>query len=529
MAKILRGTISPAIKNCFEAPKKRLLWTPRPDTHSTSNQSFSPIQISTRTYCDSSTDEIPSEFYYKAYGKIHGVDRCTYQGMDLVDKMLPGSEDKKDPMIHIRNPQIMDDIYPIHADYLVIGGGIMGASVAYWLSMMRTKSKVVIVEKDPAFTQAATVLSVGGIRQQFSLQENIQMSMFGAEFLRDSFRHLSVWGKEIPRLNFNPQGYLFLASEAGVPQMEEVHMLQRRLGAKVSLFSTTRLKEDFPWLNLKDVAMGSYGLENEGWFDPWSLLNGMKDKAKSEGTQIIQGDVVGFKFDYSETTYGRDRITDAMVRKKDGMIQPIKFHSLINCAGPWAADLARLAKIGTDDIDPDDVRTVRLPVERRKRFVYVVHCPDGPGLNCPMVVDTSGFYFRREGLAGHYLVGMSPDEHEEPPTDNLDVDYDFFYERIWPLLAHRVPAFEKCKVKNAWAGYYDYNFYDENGIIGNHPYYNNFYFCNGFSGHGIQMAPAAGVAVAEIVTFGSYDTLDLSRLDFRRLIVGAKMMEANMV
>jgi FAD-dependent oxidoreductase domain-containing protein 1 len=483
-----------------------------------------------RTYSDAPIIE-RSPFYFKTLGKISREDRCTYQGNDILEKILPGAEDQKDPWRGIKNsPQLVEDIYPIMCDFLIVGGGVMGASVAYWLTRFHTGSKVVVVERDSNYTQAATVLSVGGVRQQFSLPENIQMSMYGCEFLRDAHRNLSVLGQDPPQVNYNPHGYLFLATEEGAAQLEENHQQQRLLGAKVALYSPTRLKEQFPWLNLKGIALGSVGLENEGWFDPWSLLNGFKRRAKADGAQFIEGEVIGFQFIDKRTRQGRDEVHDALVRKSNGDIQPLQFHKLVNAAGPWAGQLARLLKIGTDDIDdPDDVRTISLPVEPRKRYVYVLHCPDGPGINCPLVVDPSGLYFRREGLGGYYLCGISPEPHEEPPTDNLDVDFDYFQERVWPLLAERVPAFEKCKVKNAWAGFYDYNYYDENCIIGGHPYYDNVYFLNGFSGHGIQQAPAAGLALTELMTAEEYSTLDLSRFDFRRFIVGAKMLETNIV
>jgi len=474
--------------------------------------------------------DINSQYYYNAYGKIHRDDRCTYQEMDIMESLLPGVSDQKNPWETYKQAEILDDIYPLHADYLIIGGGIMGASVAYWLGKFHVGSNIVVLEKDTTFTQASTVLSVGGIRQQFGIEENIKMSLFGAEFLRDIHRNLSVYGKHPVQVNFNPQGYLFLASEEGAALMEEMHRLQRQCGARVALYSPAKLKDEFPWLNVDDVALGSYGLENEGWFDPWSLLNGMKQNAASNKIHFVQGDVVGFMFKPLRETHGKDQIKQALVRKKNGKIQPIDVANFVNCAGAWSGDLARLMKIGIDDEDnPEDIRTIRLPVEKRKRYVYAVHCPDGPGINCPMVIDTTGLYFRREGLGGLYLVGMSPHPDEEPPTDNLDVDYDYFYDKIWPLLASRVPAFESCKVKNAWAGYYDYNYFDENCVIGNHPYYDNVYFCTGFSGHGIQQAPAAGLCLAELLLHEQYDTIDLSRFDFRRFLVGAPMLEPNIV
>lgn len=148
----------------------------------------------------------------------------------------------------------------------------------------------------------------------------------------------------------------------------------------------------------------------------------------------------------------------------------------------------------------------------RKRYVYVLHCPDGPGLSCPLVIDHSGVYCRREGLGGNYICGKSPAEvcfqitlnkisvknnifssirkNEEPDVSDLEVDYSYFEDVVWPTLAHRIPCFENSKVKSAWAGYYDYNVLDQNAIIGKDPHFRNFIWATGFSGHGIQMSPA---------------------------------------
>lgn len=168
---------------------------------------------------------------------------------------------------------------------------------------------------------------------------------------------------------------------------------------------------------------------------------------------------------------------------------------------------------------------------RRKRFVYVFETQGAnyPGLNTPLTIDPNGVYFRRDGLGGNFLAGRSPTPEQEPSIDNLDVDHTFFDEHIWPSLAHRVPAFECIKVKNSWAGFYEYNTFDENGIIGPHPYYNNLYIATGFSGHGIQQAPAVGRAVAEMIVDGEFKTIDLSRLSFDRIIVDQPMYEVNIV
>jgi glycine/D-amino acid oxidase-like deaminating enzyme len=143
-------------------------------------------------------------------------------------------------------------------------------------------------------------------------------------------------------------------------------------------------------------------------------------------------------------------------------------------------------------------------------------------------VDPSGVWFRPEGR--FFLCGKSPEiDHEPPAIDLAQVDYTFFDEEVWPLLAARVPAFESVKVINAWAGYYDYNTLDQNAVIGPHPQVRNFYFANGFSGHGAQQAAAAGRAIAELIVHGAFQTIDLSRLGYERIVAGAPLAERNVI
>ncbi|NXU10843.1 FXRD1 protein, partial [Pardalotus punctatus] len=159
------------------------------------------------------------------------------------------------------------------------------------------------------------------------------------------------------------------------------------------------------------------------------------------------------------------------------------------------------------------------------RYVFSWHCPNGPGLSCPFLIDTSGAYFRRDGVAGNYLGGMSPSEEEEPDPSDLSVDHDYFQEQVWPRLARRVPAFESLRVRASWAGYYDYNTFDRNGVLGPHPRLENMFLAAGFSGHGLQHSPAAGRAVAELLIKGRYETLDLRRLGWDRLVAGEPLEE----
>ncbi|XP_030217532.1 FAD-dependent oxidoreductase domain-containing protein 1 [Gadus morhua] len=448
---------------------------------------------------------------------------------DKVADALPGSQWSPFEM----NPNLP----PERADIVIIGGGVIGWSIAYWLKKkerVRDGVKVIVVEKDPTYSQASTVLSAGGIRQQFSLTENIQLSLASADFMRNINEHLGVLNQEPVDLQFNHSGYLFVANESVAHIMEENYSTQRFAGAKVSLLSPVQLKEKFPWINTEDVALASYGLENEGWFDPWTLLNAFRQKAISMGVIQSIGEVTGFNctLNRMDTVDGETvdvkRIKHVNVRMPNSReYQPVECAIVVNAAGAFSAKLVDMMGIGTGP--KDTLSGMALPVEPRKRFIYVFNCPDGPGLDCPFLVDYSGIYFRREGLGGNYITGTSPEEDAEPDVSNLDVDHEFFQEKIWPSLAHRVPAFESLKVTSAWAGYYDYNTFDQNAILGIHPLAQNMFFATGFSGHGLQQSPAAGRAVAELILDGSYQTLDLKGLGFQRIMAKEPLLEKNIV
>ncbi|XP_075958445.1 FAD-dependent oxidoreductase domain-containing protein 1 isoform X2 [Anarhichas minor] len=385
--------------------------------------------------------------------------------------------------------QINSNLPPERADIVIVGGGVVGWSIAYWLKQkerVRGGVKVLVVEKD--------------------LTE-----------------HLGVLNEDPVDLQFNQSGYLFLASEEVAHIMEENYSTQRNAGAKVSLLSPTQLKEKFPWMNTDGVVLASHGLENEGWFDPWTLLNAFRRKALSMGVIQCCGEVTDLKYTTSRilSADGDEmdlrRIGSVKVQMPNSLeYQPVECAIVVNAAGASSARLPEMLGIP-------------LPVEPRKRYVYVVHCPDGPGLDTPFLVDYSGVYFRREGLGGNYITGMSPEEGEEPDTSNLEVDHQFFEDKVWPRLASRVPAFEKLKVTSAWAGFYDYNTLDQNGIIGMHPLINNMYFATGFSGHGLQHSPAVGRSVAELILDGDFTTLNLSGLSFRRVLAQEPMLERNIV
>ncbi|XP_065293865.1 FAD-dependent oxidoreductase domain-containing protein 1-like [Dermacentor albipictus] len=429
-----------------------------------------------------------------------------------------------------KGSEVQEPLFPNEVDILVVGGGIMGSSIAYWLKQRAPESFTLgVLERDLTYARSSTVLSIGGIRQQFSLPENVQLSLFSAEFLRNVKQNLSVLDFDPPDIQFQPHGYLFLASEEGVGQMVKNSQMQEELGAKIELLKPDVLGQQFPWINTEGIALASHGLENEGWFDPYALLTALRRKAVSLGARYLNAELVGFEFQSRAAHPGPEMsyepVNRALVKTPDGVTRKITFAILVVAAGPHSGEVAKLLRVGTGQ----GLLEFPLPVEPRKRYVYVVHCPDGPGLNFPLVVTPNGVYCRREGLGGHFVCGKSPAPDEEPDVGDLDVDYSFFDKAILPTLAHRIPAFKSLKVKSAWAGFYDYNTLDQNGCVGRHPCYNNVFFATGFSGHGIQMAPGVGRAIMELILDGKYVSIDLKRFGLERFIHQEPIKEASIV
>ncbi|TSJ63737.1 FAD-binding oxidoreductase [Starkeya sp. 3C] len=384
-------------------------------------------------------------------------------------------------------------------DVLIVGGAIMGATAAYFLTLDPAfRGRVAVVERDPTFTYSSTTLSAASLRQQFSIPENIRMSLFGLEFLKSAKERFGDVD-----LAWHEGGYLILASEAGLPVLQANHRVQKAEGADIDLLDPAALKATFPWLNIEDLAAGAYGRSGEGWFDAHAFLQAVRTAAKAQGAHFITGEVVAI-------TREGDRVTGATLA--DG--RRIGCGVLVNAAGPRGGRVAAMAGI-------------ELPVEGKKRCVFVVHCRT-PLPKLPLLVDPSGFYIRPEGA--YQICGAPPAEDNDPDADgDFEVDWSIFEEGIWPHLAHRIPAMEELKVVRAWAGHYEMNLLDHNAVIGPHPEVTNFYFMNGFSGHGLQQAPAAGRAIAEWIVHGRSVSLDLGVFSYERIAAGRPHAELNII
>ena len=412
---------------------------------------------------------------------------------------------------------------------VVIGGGVMGSALAYWLTRLDPGSRVTVVERDPSYAHASSALSAASIRQQFSTAVNVRISQASIAFLRKAADELGSGDGARPNIGLREAGYLYLAGAgagtgagagagagvgaagaaagagvepgaAGDAPLRRAHGVQKSCGADVVLLSPAELGKRFSWLNTSDLSLGSLGLSGEGWFDGYTLLTAFARKAREQGARYVNGDASSF-------TIEGNRITEVILA--DG--SHIGCTHVINAAGPWARHIAALAG-------------VELPVSARRRTVYVISCPT-PMSPFPLLIDPTGFWIRPEGTK--YIAGFSPaDDRDDQP---LQPDYAAFENELWPALAHRIPAFEQARLERAWAGYFEMNTFDHNAVLGPHPALENFLFMNGFSGHGMQQAPIIGRAIAELVLHGRFVSLDLSELLFSRITDNRPLREANVI
>ncbi|MEX5728953.1 FAD-dependent oxidoreductase domain-containing protein 1 [Rhodovulum iodosum] len=391
-----------------------------------------------------------------------------------------------------------------HVDVAVIGGAVMGSAAAFWLSRLSEgRLRVRVIEADPGYREASTALSVASIRQQFSTEINIKISRFGIAFIRDIARET---GPEpaVKELGLIENGYLFLAgSEARAEAMRAAVSLQRAEGAGTEILQPEALAARFPHLALDDVVMGSFGPRDEGWFDNMGLVQALKSAARQRGVSYVQDRVTGLR-------RSGDRVTG--LRLASGT--EISAGAVINAAGTRGADILRM--LGED-----------MPVEPRKRTVFLIDAPNLTAPQAPLMVDHTGFYLRPEGR--YWLCATVPEADGPVAADDFDPDHALFEDQLWPRLYARVPACDAVKVIRCWAGHYAFNTFDQNALVGRWPGLENFYVMNGFSGHGLQQAPAVGRGIAELILHGGYRALDLSPLSPERLSTGRPLREAEIV
>ncbi len=380
-------------------------------------------------------------------------------------------------------------------DIVIVGGGAVGASAAYFLRGHKTPCSVALVERDPGFALASTPRASGGVRRLFSIPENIRLSHFGIDFFA-RFAALTAVDGEAVDIGFKRNGYLFVVPPSGLADLAENFRVQESELVHVEWLDPPALRQRFPSMNVADLGAGVFS-PDDGWLDPYAVLQGLRRKARSLGAALIADEVVGI-----ETEGRRVRA----VRLKSGQV--LRCGAVINAAGAWAKEIA--AMVG-----------MSVPIEPMRRYEHYFECQDAIE-PLPYIKDPDRLAFRPEGKG--YSGGVP--NSAEPRGYNFAIDHDYFDAVVWPALAHRFPAFERTKVKSTLPGLYDENEFDGNVIIGPWSgHLDNFHLVAGFSGHGLMHAPGCGRAIAELLLDGGYQTIDLSCFGWQRVVEGRKLPE----
>jgi len=339
------------------------------------------------------------------------------------------------------------------------------------------------------------------MRQQFSAAINVRVSQFAADFVKN-FRDYMGGDERVPHLRLQSYGYMYLADNAEfAATLRESQKLQEACGAGTKHMMPDEIAAAYPFYNLDGIVAANHNLVDEGYFDGNTLFDWWKRSAKERGVEYLTNEVIAMNRNAAGT-----RIESVIL--KSGEI--VSCGTVVNASGPRAVLTSRMAGI-------------EIPVEPRKRYTFIFEAAQPLDRDLPLTIDPSGVHMRTDGT--YYLAGCPPDIDPAVDYDDFVQDHSIWEEKVWPIIANRIPQFEAIKLRNSWAGHYAYNTFDQNAILGPHTKVENFIFVNGFSGHGFQQSPAMGRGTAEFITYGEYRALDLTPFNYARIERGEKFVE----
>jgi glycine/D-amino acid oxidase-like deaminating enzyme len=385
-------------------------------------------------------------------------------------------------------------------DLVIIGGAMIGSSAAWWTARNPDfKGRILVIERDPTYQWASTTHTNSCIRQQFGSEINVKVSQFGVDFIHNFKDYMD--DPEAPSILLHAFGYLYMAdTQAFADVLIDNAKMQNRLGAATRILTPDQMAAEWPFYNLDGIILGSHNPVDEGYFDGGTIFDWFRKKAKHLGAEYITNEVTGI-------TRQGSRITAVTLASGE----TVAACTIINASGPRGNATAQMAGLS-------------IPVEPRRRFTFVFDTADPLPKDLPLTIDPSGVHVRTDGR--YFMTGCPPDDGDPAVAfDDFRMDHDIWENKVWPAIATRVPAFERVKLINSWVGHYAYNTLDQNAIVGPHPEVDNFLFANGFSGHGLQQSPAMGRGLSELVTYGTYKTLDLSPLGVDRILRNEPLLE----
>ncbi|MDU8911406.1 FAD-binding oxidoreductase [Aestuariicoccus sp. MJ-SS9] len=392
-------------------------------------------------------------------------------------------------------------------DVIIVGGAIMGAATAWFLTEMPDfDGTVLVIERDPTYAQSATMLTTSCMRQQFSTALNVRISQFAADFVTN-LRGYMGGDDRVPQLSIHSFGYMYLAdTQAFAEVLRANQRIQRDAGAATQLMTPDEIRRAYPFYNVDDIVLGSINLVNEGYFDASAVFDWLRRKGRERGVEYLSGEVAAMTRNASGTRVESVTLASGQV---------LSCGHVVNASGARAARTAAMAGID-------------LPVEPRKRYSWVFRAEHPLDRDLPLTIDPSGVHVRENG-GGTYQAGAHSDIDPAVDPDDFTMDFGLWENHVWPVLATRIPQFESIRVEAEWAGHYAMNTVDHNAIMGPHPVVGNFIFLNGFSGHGLQQAPAMGRGTAEWLTYGGYRSLDLTPFHIDRILSGAPLVESAVI
>ena len=391
------------------------------------------------------------------------------------------------------------------ADVVIVGGGVVGSSIGYHLRQDGFGGRVVIVERDETYARASSNLAMGGIRQQFGSAVNIQLAQYSIAFYKDFDRRMSAGG-HVVRAWFRQRGYLFLVDASSAEIFERRYAILTGRGAHVKRLSVGEIRAMLPDLWVDDLVFGLMGTD-DGYANPKEVLRGFRAGALAARVEYIHDEV-------SAVQQAAGRVTGVTLASGERLDSPV----VVNAAGPYAARVAAMAGL-------------EQPVQPVRQHLFRCDLPKRWPYRWPMTIDPGGVHWRHDDPVSDEQpdrIILAKTKLDEPFGENFVCDESRWLADFYPDLVRRVPAFRDVQLVEGWAGLYEMT-PDHNPMIGEHPRLKGFFMANGFSGHGLMMAPATGKVVSELIRTGRAETVDVSNLSIDRFARGQLFWDEAMI